>query len=135
MKINIINNLQNSIEGFKNVFLNDLQEIPNNSCFDVYLHEHCLKNIRNEDFNREFKRIASKLRHNGTIYIKCPDIKYISMMFNRGSIDEKSLSNLIGNSQGFYNHKIIESALINNNIKIKQAYINNYHFVIRGFRE
>ena len=122
--------------GYKNVnpFSSSFKEVFDNSCTEIYCCSEVLNKVKNKDFNTFLDSVLTKLRMGGEIVFTAPDISYINYAYVYRKIDENTLANLIGGHLGFYNCKLIESALRSKGLKIEQMSIQNYFFCVKASR-
>lgn len=121
--------------GFKNVNpFTELKELHDNSVNEIYLDQEVLSKILNSESKNFIQTLLSKLRRGGNIIITGPDCRHCFLAYSQGRLDEEKLSDLLGESRGFYNCKFIENILISLNIKIESMSISNYYFHIKGTR-
>lgn len=135
MKVKLTTSNQDEFVGYKNVNLTSMEEIYDNSCFELYIDNNVLKLVHNSNFSEFMKTCCSKLRHSGTIYLHGVDINRVALSYIHRCITENDLSDIIGSSIGFYNCRLIENELKKNNIKIHSMSISNNSFVVRGIRD
>ena len=135
MKVKLTTNEKDEFVGYKNVYYENISEIINNSCFELYCGDEVLKKIPNNQFSTFIKNCCSKIRHGGVFLLTGPDISKLALSYIHKYISEENLSDIIGGSIGFYNCKIIEKELKNNNIKIHSMSISDNNFIVRGIRD
>lgn len=135
MKVKLTINEKDEFVGYKNVYYENISEIITNSCFELYCGDEVLKRIPNNQFKGFIKNCCSKIRHGGVFLLTGPDISKLTLSYIHKYISEENLSDIIGGSIGFYNCKIIEKELKNNNIKIHSMSISDNNFIVRGIRD
>lgn len=135
MKVKLTVNDKDEFVGYKNVNINNIDEIYDNSCFELYCDNSVLKLIHNDNFSEFIRKCCFKLRHSGIIYFHGIDINKVTISYIHRYIKENDLANLIGGSVGFYNCKVIETELKKNNIKIHSMSISGNSFIVRGIRD
>lgn len=135
MKTKLITSESDTIVGYNNVMHDKFTVIDNSSCFELYIDNNVLKMVPNKNFKEFIKICCQKIRIGGTIIITGKDIMKISLSYIRREINEKDLSELLFNSSGFYNCRLIEEEIKNNNIKIHSMSISDNNFIVRGIRE
>lgn len=135
MKTKLITHEEDSIIGYNNVFYTALENINNNSCFELYCGPEVLKLISNTNFSSFIKNCCDKIRHQGSFIITCPDINNIALAYVYKNIGENDLCDLLAGSFGFYNCRMVEDEIKANGLKIHSMSIIDNNFVIRGIRE
>lgn len=135
MKTKLVTSEEDSIIGYNNVMYDKFMDIDNNSCFELYIDNNVLKMVPNNVFKNFMKTCCQKIRMGGVIIIIGKDIMKISLSYIRREINEENLSELLFNSNGFYNCRLVEEEIKNNNIKIQSMSISDNNFIVRGIRE
>lgn len=135
MKTKLISSKDDEFIGYRNIFYKDVDQIPNNSCFELYCGQEITKLILNDDFSRFMKTCCNKIRHQGVIVVCGPDFDQISLSYIYKRLNEKEISKFLSDSVGFYNCRLVEKELKNNRLKINAMAIENHNFFVRGFRE
>ena len=135
MKVNIINNGDYFIENFDNVEVTDIAKLDDNCCFELHCDTHILKLVKNKSFSDFIRLLVSKLRRGGMVCISGVDMCSVTMSYVYKDINEEKLSELLSNSAGFYNCKMVEQELIANNLRIDSMNIKNNIFVVRAVRD
>ena len=126
----------NEFVGYKNLNpFTELKQLHDNSATEIYCDEEVLSKVANKEFDGFVSSLVSKLRRGGVIIFTSPDISHIALAYLNRRIQEQDLSNIVGESRGFYNCRLIENALRKLNIKIDSMSINNFYFNVKGVRQ
>lgn len=135
MKTKLIIREENSIIGYNNIKYDQLNELDNNSLFELYIDNEILKAIPNKNFYSFIEICSSKIRLGGKLIVTGRDIMKISLCYIHRYINEEDLSELLSGNFGFYNCRIVEEAIKSNNLKIHSMFIDGNDFIVRGIRE
>jgi hypothetical protein len=135
MKTKLVKSELDEFVGYNNIRYDKINDIDNNSCYELYIDSGILKLVPNKLFKDFIKTCCQKIRLNGILIITGVDIMNISLSYIHRYIDEEYLSNFLDNSIGFYNCRIVEEEIKKNGLKIHSMSISDNIFVVRGIRE
>lgn len=125
----------NEFIGYRNINpFTELKHVHDNSATEIYCDQEVLSKVANSEFAGFINGLVSKLRRGGSIIFNAPDMSHIAMAYLHRKLDEAKLSEILGESRGYYNCRLIENALRGLNLKIDSMSINNFHFVVKGIR-
>ena len=134
MKTKLVKSESDNFIGYENVHYSNLQNINNNSCFELYIDSEIIKMVPNKVFSNFIQDCCNKIRLNGMLIITGVDIMNISLSYIHKYINEDYLSNFLNNSVGFYNCRLVEEEIKKNGLKIHSMSISDGVFIVRGIR-
>lgn len=135
MKTKLVKSELDEFVGYNNIRYDKIDNIDNNSCYELYIDSGILKLVPNKLFNNFIRTCCEKIRLSGMLIVTGVDIMNISLSYIHRYIDEEYLSNFIDNSAGFYNCRLVEEEIKKNGLKIHSMSISDNVFVVRGIRE
>ncbi len=137
MKLQIIEDESQKIEGFDTVFLNqqdqslNLDSISDNSC-ELIVAKGALDNTRNP--TDCLKLICSKLRSGGSVVVSGVELRCFFKNVVNGITDEQSASNLIGKNLSISTVDSVKNNLRSLGLFIKTSIINGAFYEISAER-
>lgn len=134
MKVKLITDDSQKIINYNNVNINNLNSIYDSGCFEILCDENILKIISPDQISDFFKILAGKLRHGGELIVSGLDIDVITKLYQRKDIDISQLSSVLSNSVGFYNCRMVEELIRDNNMDITSMSIVDGYFTVKGKR-
>ena len=135
MKVKLISEESGIFKNYTNVKTEDINNISNNSCFEIYCDENILKTITPEYFSKFINILVSKIRHGGKIIVCGYDLHKICLSYTHKYINENNVADFLKNSNGFYNCRMIENEIKANSLSIHSMSLVDNVFVVRGIRE
>ena len=137
MKLQIIEDESQKIEGFDTVFLNqenqnlNLDSIANNSC-ELIVAKGALDNTRNP--TDCLSLICSKLRSGGSVVVSGVELRCFFKNVLNGISDEQSASNLVGKNLSISTIGSVKNNLRSLGLLIKTSTINGAFYEITAER-
>tara|TARA_B100000287_G_scaffold386976_1_gene395215 strand:+ start:837 stop:1262 length:426 start_codon:yes stop_codon:yes gene_type:complete len=137
MKLQIIEDDSQKIEGFETIFVNkqnpnlNLDNIPNNSC-ELIIAKGTLDNT--EDPSVSLNKICSKLRSGGSVIVSGVELRCFFKNVINGITDEASASALIGKNLSLSTITSVKSGLRSLGLFVKTSTINGAFYEVTAER-
>ena len=137
MKLQIIEDESQKIEGFETVFLNqqnqqlNLDNIPDNSC-ELIITKNALDNTYNA--KESLAKICSKLRTGGSVVVSGVELRCFFKNVINGIVNEESASALVGKNLSISTIGSVKEFLRSLNLFIKSSTINGVVYEVTAER-
>ena len=139
MKLQIINNDDESIEGFISLkigedFKTTLSQLVDNSCTEVLL----LDILDTMEYEKSFAFLADvlkKIRSNGSIILRGVSSLAFSHSLLNGPIDSKQASGIIANINSIHDQKDVINLLESHNFTIDTVRLNGISYELKATRQ
>jgi len=137
MKLQIIEDESQKIEGFETVFLNqqnqqlNLDNIPDNSC-ELIITKNALDNTYNA--KESLAKICSKLRIGGSVVVSGVELRCFFKNVINGIVNEESASALVGKNLSISTIGSVKEFLRSLNLFIKSSTINGVVYEVTAER-
>ena len=136
MKIQIINNNNQTVSGYQNIhfnsFDNEFNNISNNSCEEIIAPD-IIDYVEFKEIIPTIEKLIRKLRLGGSMVIGGKDINLFAKYIKNNSINETDASNIICACKSLVSYKTIENILQQMNIKYT-IQLNGVSYEIRASR-
>tara|TARA_R110000796_G_scaffold163506_4_gene280461 strand:+ start:400 stop:813 length:414 start_codon:yes stop_codon:yes gene_type:complete len=137
MKIQILKDQQNLIEGYEHVMMSgaelDLSRFSNNECLEI-LADNILDAVPINYMQQTLKLLTDKLRMGGKLIIGGTDLRLFCKQVLNQSISPTDANYIISQCQSMTNLEEIVSLISTTNLKVKTTNINGVHFEISCIR-
>lgn len=130
---------ENEIVGYINVslknktYLQDIKDLPVESCDNVIISD-ALNRVDKEKALEILNECCSRLAINGKISIQILDLKYLSVSVISGSLDSKSINDIIGTTQCILGISDIKDALNKHRITLVSHSIKHMTTLVDGVK-
>jgi hypothetical protein len=139
MKLQIVHNDNESIEGFISLKISDnpksdLSQIVNHSCTDILV----LDIIDSFEYNQSFEflsEVLSKIRLNGSLLLRGVSSLAFSHALLNGSIDSNKASNIISEIKSIHDQRDITTLLESNDFRIDTMRLNGVSYELKATRQ
>ena len=133
MKIQILKDQQNLIEGYEHVAMNgaelDLSRFSNNECTEI-IADSILDAVPVQYIAQSLKMLIDKLRMGGKLVIGGTDLRLFCKHVLNQTISPSDANVIVSQCQSMTNLDEIVSLVNTTNIKIETTSINGIHFEI-----
>ena len=133
MKIQILKDQQNLIEGYEHVAMGgaelDLSRFSNNECLEI-LADNILDAVPINYMAQTLKLLIDKLRMGGKLIIGGTDLRLFCKQVLNQSISPTDANYIISQCQSMTNLEEIVGLVSTTNLKIETTNINGIHFEI-----
>ena len=133
MKIQILKDQQNLIEGYEHVVMSgaelDLSRFSNNECLEI-LADNILDAVPINYMAQTLKLLIDKLRMGGKLIIGGTDLRLFCKQVLNQSIGPTDANYIISQCQSMTNLEEIVGLVSTTNLKIETTNINGIHFEI-----
>lgn len=136
MKIQILKDIQDCVDGYTPVILGDNGidiDVPNNSVSDILI-VNSIENISYDKLDELLMSIKRLLRLNGTVVINGVDINCISRDLINRSIDVKTYNEIVFSKTGIYDSKELCEKLIGLGLTIDKVFLRGSIYEIKAIR-
>lgn len=139
MKLQIVNNDDESIEGFISLkigedFKTTLSQLVDNSCTEVLL----LDILDTMEYEQSFEFLVSvlkKIRSNGSIILRgVSSLSFAHSLLN-GPIDSKQASGIIGNIRSIHDQRDVTNLLESNNFTVDTLRLSGVVYELKATRQ
>jgi len=139
MKLQIVNNDDESIEGFISLkvgedFKTTLSQLVDNSCTEVLL----LDILDTMEYEQSFEFLVSilkKIRSSGSIILRGVSSLSFSHSLLNGPIDSKQASGIIGNIKSIHDQRDVINLLESNNFTVDTVRLNGVVYELKATRQ
>lgn len=139
MKLQIVNNDDESIEGFVSFKVGDdfktaLSQLIDNSCTEVLL----LDMLDTMEYDQSFEfltGVLKKIRSNGSIILRGVSSLSFSHSLLNGPIDSKQASGIISNIRSIHDQRDVINLLESNNFTIDTVRLNGVVYELKATRQ
>jgi predicted SAM-dependent methyltransferase len=133
MKIQILRDQQNLIEGYEHVVMNgaelDLSRFSNNECSEI-IADNILDAVPIRYMAQTLKLLTDKLRMGGKLVIGGTDLRLFCKQVLNETISPTDANAIISQCQSMTNLEEIVGLVSTTNLKIQTTNINGIHFEI-----
>jgi hypothetical protein len=136
MKIQILNNIEDCIDGYNPVILDDTSlniDAPENSISEI-LMINAIENISYNNLDNILITIRKLLRLKGTLSINGVDVNCISRDLINRSIDAKTYNEVIFSKSAIYDSKELCDKLIGLGLSIAKVSLKGSTYEIKAIR-
>lgn len=139
MKLQIVNNDDESIEGFISLkigedFKTTLSQLVDNSCTEVLLLD-ILDTMEYEQSFEFLVNILKKIRSNGSIILRGVSSLSFSHSLLNGPIDSKQASGIIGNIRSIHDQRDVTNLLESNNFTVDTVRLSGVVYELKATRQ
>jgi hypothetical protein len=137
MKIQIVDDAQKFIQGYKTVLFSEMQSsfvsISNNECESILAND-VLDYVMTKDILQIIQLLVSKLRFNGTLVIGGKDLQMFCKHVNNGLINEETAGQIISTCKSLSNYITVRDIMSSMGLKIESIQLNGIHYEITATR-
>lgn len=139
MKLQLIKDQSESIEGFKTVLTTNfmppsLNDVIDNSCENIIIGD-VLDLYSQEVRNNVLVSIVKKLRLNGEVFVSGVEARSLCKMFSNNYLKTNNLSDIISNIGSIMELDEINNILESCGLEVETSKINGYKYEIRARRK
>jgi CTP synthase (UTP-ammonia lyase) len=140
MKLQLIRNIENAIDGFHSILytdpakINDLNNITTHSC-EYILGNSVLDDFDISDSDKIVYTLITKLRLGGTLILNGHDINILAKSILNKTIESKTFSDIIKEKRSINTALNVMKMLESNGLKISTVKYSDYIYEIVSIRE
>ena len=136
MKIQILKNIEDCVDGYNPIILDDTDlniDAPDNSISEILII-NSIENLSYHNLDKLLMTIRKLLRLKGTLSINGVDINCISRDLINRSIDVKTYNEIVFSKAGIYDSKELCEKLIGLGLTIDKVYLRGSIYEIKAIR-
>lgn len=137
MKIHIIDDLNKSIDGYKAILFNNIEEefakLSNNSC-EFILANDIFDYVESKEIPAIIQTLLLKLRLNGKMSIGGKDIHLFCKSVKNELISEHDASNIISKTKSLVSHSFVQDIVKQLGLKYTTQ-LSGVHYEITAYRQ